>query len=63
MAPQFPPSDPDEEYEEKNTRLKHGLWERLARIAKAEGKSRNYVMAFFLSWAADDYEAQRKSKK
>lgn len=62
--PQFPPDDPSKEYEGKNTRLRRELWERLARIAKSEGKSRSYVIEYFLTWAADDYETGKaKSKK
>ena len=61
--PQFPPDDPNEVYEGKNTRLKRALWERLAKIARAEGKSRSHVIEFFLSWAADDYDATKRQPK
>jgi len=63
LAPQFPDEDPEDAYVGINTRLRRRLWKRLQRIADAEGKSRNYVVEFFLQWAADDYEATKKSNK
>jgi len=63
LPPLFPQPDPEEEGLPKTIRLPRVLWKRLDAIAKAEKKSRNYVVEFFLSWAADDYEAAKKNGK
>jgi hypothetical protein len=64
-VPEFPPDNPEEEVRRQPVALKERLWTRLARIAEAEGKSRNRVIEFFLEWAADDWELakSRKSRK
>jgi hypothetical protein len=65
VAPEFPPADPDDEVKPGQVRLQKREWDRLKRIAATEKKSMNDVMAFFLKWAGDDYEAakMRKPKK
>lgn len=63
MPPQFPQPNPEEEGVPKTIRLPRALWKRLDAIAKLEKKSRNYVVEFFLAWAADDYETAKKANK
>jgi predicted transcriptional regulator len=63
LPPQFPPPDPEAEGLPKTIRLPRVLWKRLDAIAKAEKKSRNFVVEFFLTWAADDYEAAKKGTR
>lgn len=60
--PQFPPKNPLDEIVPSNIRLKQRLWDRLDRIAEAEGKSRNEVIVFFLEWACEDYEEGKAAK-
>ena len=62
MPPEFPKTDPGDEVRGSQIRLKHRLWERLKRIATEEKRSMNEVVAFFLEWAADDYD-QAKARK
>lgn len=61
-VPQFPSEDPKKKVG-VNIRLPKYLWKRLDEIAETEGKSRNYVIEFFLEWAADDYATGRRTKK
>jgi len=62
LPPEFPKDDPEEQYQGVNIRLKKRLWRELERIAKEEGKSRNYVVEFFLTWAAEDYRAAKNGR-
>lgn len=63
MPPLFPQPDPEDEGKGKTIRLPRALWKRLDAIAKLEKKSRNFVVQFFLQWAADDYDAAKKGGK
>lgn len=60
--PAFPPEDPLDEIVPSNVRLRRRDWNRLDLIARAEGKSRNEVIAFFLEWACQDYERVKAAK-
>ncbi len=62
QVPEFPEDDPETEIKSQPVRLQKRLWDRLAVIAEAEGKSRNRVVEFFLEWAADDWEQGRLRK-
>lgn len=62
--PEFPKEDPEKKVTPSNIRLEKRLWDRLDRIARQEGRSRNEVCSFFLEWACDDYDqAQQRKKK
>lgn len=61
--PEFPKEDPEKKVTPSNIRLEKRLWERLDKIAKAEDRSRNEVVAFFLEWACDDYDLAQQRKK
>ncbi len=62
VPPEFPPPNPDDEIKPGQVRLPKREWDRLKRIASIERRYMNDVIAFFLKWAADDYE-QAKAKK
>jgi len=54
--PKFPEVDPEHEVERVNTRLEKWVWDELRSIAKAEGRSLNQVVDFFLRWCIEDYK-------
>jgi hypothetical protein len=63
VAPEFPPPNPDDEIKPGQVRLPKREWDRLKRIASNEKRYMNDVIAFFLKWAADDYELAKAKKQ
>lgn len=61
--PEFPKEDAEKKVIPSNIRLEKRLWARLDLIARAEKRSRNEVVAFFLEWACDDYEQAQQRKR
>ena len=55
------PSEEESAPVPKTIRLPPDVWRRLEAIAKAEKKSRNFVVYWFLRWSVEDYETEKKN--
>lgn len=59
----LPPREKEGEQMATGIRVPKALLERLDEIADAENYSRNEVIAHFLKWAVEQYEAEKKPRK